>query len=1052
MKRLPDGAFVCVSEKTVTVTFNGCFYIQEPDRSGGIRVVPGYSLPPEGLRPGHLISFTGEMGVVDGERVVISNSEFVSDDQTAAEIAPFGTASPTIMGWPVDYLDLEGPRHTGLVPVGLLVKIWGEVTAKQVLDEEGFWHVYLDDGWSMKDGSYGDYEGVRVYSDRIPPDGEDFQVALGVCSTKTYDPTPGGAVGDEFIIPVVRTTSQDALYFPSAPPQDPTYDSISGTVFLAGQMEPGVDVRVYSERGSVTVEDVTETGKSFTLDWVPLNGAKVCASAPGYLSSTQDAAGGDSGLLFTLQPTGSYMEIRCDKESIRICSEETATVIALLRDCEGKGLPGRQVEMTTTMGNFLGSGAHQVVVMTDQDGFALATLTAGSDGKGIAEVTARRYSGGTPGAQTAVEFTGAQITMSAAPGHLSSPGDSLIQAQLSDSGQPVVGGAVTFATQLGVFQESGGTVYTTLTNGSGVAECHLTLGAPGAAVVVAKYANACAQETVNWVTVAYTQDPWYSSGVGSSNPLVVDMDGAPDGNKEVVVVTSAGDLSVIDLGGSLLWSKALHPPGSNTPACAVLDVTRTGLPSIFVPAESQQKVYAYTHDGQQLAGWPVGSNYRFIKVSAAIADANLDGSLEIIGGDECCYVFTWNPTGDWQANGTAESSYLWRNLTGTPSTAIYGSSCAVGDVSPDPDGILDVFVGTNHPSQVYGFPGDAWGDYITSPLYLDGWPKAAVSHVESSPAIGDIDGDGSNDVTVGSDDGYLYMWLSDTDSWIALPTGGAVKSSPALCDLDGDGRLDVVVGSSSGRVFAFNWLGQAVSGWAGGVLLNQTDEFPVESSPVVGDITGDGDLNVVVGCSDGNVYALYSDGMNHVEDEERTGPIAWIGCCIPQSETEAEIVAAPVIDDLDNDGDVDLVVAGSRGIYLFDLAAPYTCNPVTCPWPTFHHDNQRTGCAAEAPEPVNASIQGIVTLNGEPVAGAEVRIYHNDGSLVYEPHSDPPVTRDFVKTVGATGGTGRGAGAYCINQLEPNQIYKIEVSYASSVTWVTDIAVTTGLVRVDVSL
>lgn len=1057
MKRLPDGAHVCVNRKCVTAVWFDHMFIQEADRSAGIKVVFVDHFPTDVLDRGHLVSFTGVMGTVGGQRVIYETSEFTYDFSTREPLESLGMSDAAIQGWPMNPRQPDGPRWTGLSPIGLFVKVWGVVTSTNWADEDGY-YIYLDDGWGKKDGSEADATGIRVYSNVIPNLG-DFLVAPGILSTKVaYDPTPDGPSGDELIIPVIRATNDLGPYIPTYEPVTYEFGSASGTVRLIGEAAPGKTVRIYSQYESIVLDNVTNEPRPFTLRRVPIrngsNGIYVTASAPGYISDTSCIGSGNTNVAFELQSSPTHVEVQADKQSIAICDDDSTSIVGLVRDCEGKGLSGRQLKFTTTRGVFADYQSKEVVLTTNGSGVASVRLAAGSDGVGVASIKAQTYPDGECWNTVSVVFRGPQITISANPTYLVQSGTSVIAASVTTDGTPIPGANIVFRTDYGVFQESGTATCEVEADETGTARATLAISAPGTARVTAIYTNECGQQAVNWTVVSYKSWPWYSQGVQYSNPLIADLYGNPDKRKQVVLVTTAGSLMVLDANGAVLWSKIMHLPGNNTPSCAPMDGERSGRPCVFIPAESQQRVYAFAYDGRTLAGWPVGSNYRFIRVAATIADLNLDGSPEIVAGDECCYVFAWNATGDWRKTGTSESSFLWRNLTGSASTTIYGTTTAVGDIDLDANGILDVILGSNHTTAVFAFPGDAWGDFISNPLYLPGYPKSAGARVQTSPAIGDIDGDGKNDVAVGSDDGSLYIGLSSDGSWRGYPTGGMIKSSPALYDLDGDGRLDVIVGSDSGKLCAFNWLGQAPDGWGQGIKLSSSAEFAIESSPVVGDVTGDGVPEVVVGCNDGNIYAVYADAINHRENGVLTGPIAWVRCCVPPNKTSAHVYTSPVIDDLDGDGKVEVLAAGDEGVYVFHFDAPYNAsNPSLYPWPTFHRDNERTGCATPSPPLVNASIQGIVTKNGSPVINAKIYIMYQDGTPVYEPHSNPPVARSWVQTVGTTDPNEAGKGAYCISQLPPNSIYKLKVEVPNEpIFWVENIAVTTGLKRVDIAL
>jgi len=138
------------------------------------------------------------------------------------------------------------------------------------------------------------------------------------------------------------------------------------------------------------------------------------------------------------------------------------------------------------------------------------------------------------------------------------------------------------------------------------------------------------------------------------------------------------------------------------------------------------------------------------------------------------------------------------------------------------------------------------------------------------------------------------------------------RSTPSWADLDNDGDLDAVVGNYNGTFSYFKNSGSASNPMFSQQFGSDNPLSGVDigfrSAPILADLDGDGDLDAVVGD--------FSGVLNYFEN---TGSVAspsyaqHTGTDNPFNGFDVGSLSAPALADLDGDDDLDLVVGVSYG-------------------------------------------------------------------------------------------------------------------------------------------
>ena len=214
---------------------------------------------------------------------------------------------------------------------------------------------------------------------------------------------------------------------------------------------------------------------------------------------------------------------------------------------------------------------------------------------------------------------------------------------------------------------------------------------------------------------------------------------------------------------------------------------------------------------------------------------------------------------------------------------------------------------------------DAWsGPTGKNVPYLSQWVKDSIW---SSPAIGDVDGDGQAEIVVGGDcfggkeqpcyglgsGGFVWAFnLDGSLQWSYFVRDAVVWSSPSLIDLNHDGALDVVVGTGIffDRAGARRIL--AIDGRSGQLLWDAATPGRVMGSPAVAMVNGEAWVWVV---SEGGALQAWNSA----------GQQQWSTCIADQScNSTLGTFGGVAIADVNNDGRLDAVVQGEQHLRVVD--------------------------------------------------------------------------------------------------------------------------------------
>ncbi len=358
------------------------------------------------------------------------------------------------------------------------------------------------------------------------------------------------------------------------------------------------------------------------------------------------------------------------------------------------------------------------------------------------------------------------------------------------------------------------------------------------------------------------------------------------------------------LGLSLAWQKVLpdagSPIGQSSPSVATLD----GGGASVVVGDRAGDVWAYhLSNGSGVGGWPAHAGAPIDSTPSVTPNGSGTDDVFVGSGNAA------NPNIGGYAAFNNVGGLMWAaNATDPNGNHGVQASLAVGGLNG-----VNAVVAPSLGQEEYAFN-------AANGAVLPGWPFFTADSAFSTPALADLYGNGQTEVVEGGDStaGIAYGQTYSNGGHIRVigpggnlicdhATNQTVDSSPAVGNFLAGGQIGIAVGTGSyypgapdtNTLIATDSHCNVV--WQANLSGNTVD------SPAIGDIVGNGNVQVVEGADTGSgglVWAL--NGSNG------TPMPGW-----PQA-TPGRIIGGIVTADLTGGGYNDVLVPTTSGLEIFD--------------------------------------------------------------------------------------------------------------------------------------
>ncbi len=442
-----------------------------------------------------------------------------------------------------------------------------------------------------------------------------------------------------------------------------------------------------------------------------------------------------------------------------------------------------------------------------------------------------------------------------------------------------------------------------------------------------------------------------------TSPKVADVDN--DGDLEIIVATSyspyiySGDGSMASLNrsvyifhynGSIMegWPQptSAHVWGKSV---TIGDMDNDGDLEIIYLDTDRHTIIVRHHNGSIMDSWPVTISATLLESYPSVYDIDNDGYLEVaFSSGYNLFVYEHNGTLKWKS----PDSHL-RNTYFTPYPVM-------GDV--DKDGYGEILIASVNTDMLYL--------YGHNGSVMPNWPYNISGGEVFYTAMADLDGDMDLEIVFykrGTGLMALHHNSSAVEGW-PVGSGGVWITNLAAGDLDGDNILEIIAipflfgGQTGANISVYRGNGSDFPNFPVDIPYNE-----IYHRPTMGDVDGDSKHEMLV--SGHQLYGGMGTESRVYSYDLDTGQVTpgypfnpTVG--YPYFNRSRIQESAPLIADLDNDGDAELIALSAyftdrwpEAVYnggtlvVWDLNSTY--NSSLAEWPQYRGNIQNTNSYAD---------------------------------------------------------------------------------------------------------